>query len=62
MQSQFRGFVFSRGGDELQKAEGRKALEEAEDRIDIEEARAALKEAEEQGTVSWEKIKADLNL
>ena len=46
----------------MKKAEDRKALEEAEDRIDIEEARAALKDVEEQGTVSWEKIKADLNL
>ena len=46
----------------MQKTEDRKAQEEAEDRIDIEEARAALKEVEEQGTVSWEKIKADLNL
>jgi hypothetical protein len=46
----------------MQKAGGEESLEEAEDRIDIEEARAALKEAEEQGIVSWEKIKADLNL
>jgi hypothetical protein len=52
----------SQGGYQMKKAEDRKAQEEAKDRIDIEEARAALKEAEEQGIVSWEKIKADLNL
>jgi hypothetical protein len=46
----------------MQKAKDKEAREEAEDRMDIEEARAALKEAEEKGTVSWEKIKADLNL
>jgi len=37
-------------------------LEKLEDQIDIEEARAALAEAKEKGTISWEKIKADLGL
>jgi len=37
-------------------------LEALEDRLDIEEAREALAEAKEKGTVSWEKIKADLGL
>lgn len=46
----------------MQKAEDRKMLEEAEDQMDVEEARAALIEAEEKGTVSWEEIKAELNL
>jgi len=46
----------------MQKAKDKKILEEAEDRMDVEEARAALIEAEEKGTVPWEKIKAELNL
>lgn len=46
----------------MQKAEDRKMLEAAEDRMDVEEARAALIEAAEKGTVPWEKIKAELNL
>jgi len=37
-------------------------LEKLEDRIDLEEARAALTDARKKGTVSWEKIKADLGL
>lgn len=46
----------------MQKEKDRKTQEEIEDQIDIEEAREALKEAKEKGTVSWEKIKAELNL
>ena len=37
-------------------------LEELEDRHDLEAARAALGEAREKGTVSWEAIKAELDL
>ena len=37
-------------------------LERLEDRIDLDEARAALAEAREDGTVSWEKIKAEIGL
>ena len=37
-------------------------LEELEDQLDLEEARAALREAEERGTVSWESLKAELDL
>ena len=37
-------------------------LEELEDRHDLEAARAALGEASEKGTVSWEAIKAELDL
>jgi PHD/YefM family antitoxin component YafN of YafNO toxin-antitoxin module len=37
-------------------------LEALEDRLDLEEARAALAEAEETGTVSWEKVKEDLGI
>ena len=37
-------------------------LEELEDRLDLEDARAALAEAEEKGTVPWEKVKKDLGL
>ena len=35
-------------------------LEELEDQAEVEAARAALAEAEEQGTVSWEEFKASL--
>lgn len=37
-------------------------LERIEERIDLEEARASLAEARKKGTISWDKIKADLNL
>lgn len=37
-------------------------LEALEDRLDLEAARAALQEAEAQGTVPWEKIKTELGL
>jgi len=37
-------------------------LEELEYRRDLEEARAALAEVETEGTVPWEKVKADLGL
>ncbi len=37
-------------------------LERLEDRIDLDEARAALAEARDDGTVSWEKIKAEIGL
>ena len=37
-------------------------LEELEDRMDLEEARAALAEAEKEGTIPWEKVKKDLGL
>ena len=37
-------------------------LEELEDKLDLEEARAALVEAEEKGTIPWEKVKEDLGL
>ena len=33
-----------------------------EDVIDLDEARKALAEAKEKGTVSWERVKADLGL
>ena len=37
-------------------------LEEFEDRMDLEEVRTALAEAEEKGTIPWEKVKKDLGL
>ncbi len=37
-------------------------LERLEDRIDLDEARAALAEARDDGTVSWEEIKAEIGL
>jgi prevent-host-death family protein len=37
-------------------------LEHLENRIDLEDARAALAEVKKKGTVSWEAIKAELNL
>ena len=36
-------------------------LEALEDRIDLENARAALTEAEKEGTVSWEEFKRELS-
>lgn len=37
-------------------------LEELEDRMDLEEARAALAEAEREGTILWETVKKNLGL
>ena len=37
-------------------------LEQIEDRIDLEDARAALADVKKKGTVSWEKLKAELDL
>ena len=37
-------------------------LLELEARIDLDEARAALEEAREKGTVSWEELKEELDL
>jgi prevent-host-death family protein len=37
-------------------------MEEFEDRKDLEEGLAALAEAEEGGTISWEELKAELGL
>lgn len=37
-------------------------LESLENRLDLDEARAALVEAKEKGSVSWEQIKKDLDL
>jgi len=39
-----------------------KLLEALEDRIDLDEAKAALLESKKKGTVSWEKIKKELEL
>lgn len=40
--------------------EDMKFLEELEDKLDLQEACDALKDLEQEETVSWEKIKADL--
>ena len=37
-------------------------LQEIEDRSDLAEAREALAEIEKEGTISWERVKADLKL
>ena len=37
-------------------------LESLEDRLDLDAARAALKEAEKKGTVSWTQLKKELGL
>ena len=37
-------------------------LEELEDRLDLRAALAALKEAEDEGTVSWDDLKRELGL
>jgi prevent-host-death family protein len=37
-------------------------LERLEDLLDLEEAKISIKEAEESGTIPWEKVKADLKL
>jgi prevent-host-death family protein len=42
--------------------EDMKLLEALEDKIDLDEARAALAEAKKKGTVSWDKVKAELGI
>jgi len=37
-------------------------IEAIEDRLDVEDALAALEEAEREGTIPWETIKAELGL
>jgi hypothetical protein len=37
-------------------------LEELEERVDLRAALAALKEAEDEGTVSWDDLKRDLGV
>jgi prevent-host-death family protein len=37
-------------------------LEQLEDRIDLEKTRAALEEAQSQGAIPWEQVKANLGL
>jgi len=57
--------ILTRRGKEIAAVvpiEDLKFLEELENRIDLEEARAALAETKTKGTISWEKIKADLGL
>ncbi len=57
--------VLTRRGKELAAIvpiEDVQLLTELEDRLDLDEARAALAEATAEGTVPWEKIKADLGL
>ena len=54
--------VLTRRGKELAAVvpiEDVKLLEELEDRLDLEVAREALKE---EGTIAWEKVKAELGL
>lgn len=46
----------------LVSVEDLELLQSLEDRIDLEAARAALKEAETEGTVPWEKVKQELGL
>jgi prevent-host-death family protein len=57
--------ILTRRGQELVAVvpvEDVRLLEELEDRLDLEEARAALAGAQAEGTVPWEKIKAELGL
>ena len=57
--------ILSRRGRELVAIvplEDMKLLEALEDRLDLEDARAALKDADEKGTVSWAALKAELGL
>ena len=57
--------VIKRHGKELAALvpmEDLRFLEELEDRLDLEEAHAALAEAEEKGTIPWEKVKEDLGI
>ena len=57
--------VIKRHGKELAALvpmEDLKFLEELEDRLDLEDVRAALAEAEEKGTILWEKVREDLGI
>jgi prevent-host-death family protein len=57
--------VLTRRGKEIVAVvpiEDMRFLEELENRIDLDDARAALAEAKKKGTISWERIKADLGL
>jgi prevent-host-death family protein len=57
--------VLTRRGKEIVAVvpiEDLRFLEELEKRIDLDDARAALTEAKKKGTISWERIKADLGL
>ena len=57
--------IIKRHGKELAALvpmEDLRFLEELEDRMDLEEARAALAEAEKEGSIPWEDIKKDLGL
>jgi prevent-host-death family protein len=57
--------VLTRRGKEIVAVvpiEDLRFLEELENRIDLDDARAALAEVKKKGTISWERIKADLDL
>jgi prevent-host-death family protein len=57
--------ILTRRGEELVAVvpvEDVRLLEELQDRLDLEDARAALADADAEGTVPWGKIKADLGL
>jgi prevent-host-death family protein len=57
--------VLTRRGKEIVAVvpiEDLRFLEELENRIDLDDARSALTEAKKKGTISWERIKADLGL
>jgi prevent-host-death family protein len=57
--------VLTRRGKEIVAVvpiEDLRFLEELENRIDLDDARTALAEVKKKGTISWERIKADLGL
>lgn len=57
--------ILTRRGKELVAVvpiEDVRLLEELEDRLDLEEARVALAEAEREGTIPWDQLKAELGL
>ncbi len=57
--------VIERRGKELAaivSLEDLRLLEAIEDRLDLEDALAAIEEAEREGTIPWETIKAELGL
>ncbi len=57
--------VLTRRGKELAAVvpiEDLELLERLEDQLDLEDARAALKDVKKKGTISWDKLKADLGL
>lgn len=57
--------ILTRRGQELVAIvpiEDVRMLEAVEDRLDLEEARAALAEADVEGTIAWEALKAELGL